>query len=95
MSEVIHNSDPQAMADVAREIKRYAEGISGSVQKLQNRHRAMHASWSGEQYDRFTEVVQAVKSKLDKQTERLKEIAADVDKDAAALADALHIDIKR
>ncbi len=90
----IRNSDPQVMHDIAKEIKRYAETVKSDVQKLSNKHRAVGGSWSGEQYDRFTEIVESVKSNLDKQAQRLCDISIDVEKDAAALAEALGVVIR-
>lgn len=90
----IRNSDPQVMHDISKEIKRYAETVKNDVQKLSSKHRSIGGSWSGEQYDRFTEIVESVKNNLDKQVERLCEIAADVEKDATALAEALGVAIR-
>lgn len=94
MAQVIKNSDPQAMHDMAKEIRRYSENLSRDLQKLANKHSAMHSSWSGDQYDKFTEIIQSVKSRLEKQAARLTEIASEVDKDAQALAAAQKIVLK-
>lgn len=90
----IKNSDPQIMHDISKEIKRYAETVKSDVQKLVNKHRNIGGSWSGEQYDRFTEIVESVKKNLDTQAERLCEIAAEVDKDSVALAEALGVTLR-
>ena len=90
----IRNSDPQVMHDISKEIKRYADTVKNDIQKLSNKHRNVGGSWSGEQYDRFTEIVESVKNNLDKQAERLCEIAREVEKDSAALAEALGVVIR-
>lgn len=94
MAQVIKNSDPQAMHDMAKAIRRYADELSKDLQRLANKHAAMHAYWSGEQYDRFTEIIKTVKSDLEKQAAGLSGIAADVEKDAQALAAAQNIALR-
>lgn len=94
MADVIRNSDPQAMHDIAKEIRKYADGLKNDIQKLMNRHTNMNGSWSGEQYNSFTECVVQAKKKLEKQAAELQTIAQEVDKDAQALAAAQGVVIK-
>ena len=90
----IKNSDPQVMHEISKEIKRYAETVKKDIEKLSNKHRAVGGSWSGEQYDSLTRILESVKSNLDKQVERLFEISREVEKDSLALADSMGEKIK-
>lgn len=94
MAEVIRNSDPQALHDIAKEIRRYADGLRTDIRKLTERHGNMHASWSGDQYDAFTDCIMQVKKTLEQQSDELQMIAKEVDKDAQALAAAQGVAIK-
>lgn len=92
---IVNNSDPQALIDIAKEIRRYADTLKSDVAKLVNRNRSIGSSWSGKQYDDFTEIIVSVKDSLDKQADTLCKIAADVDADAVALADAIGVKVRR
>lgn len=94
MADMIRNSDPQAMHDIAKEIRKYADGLKNDIQKLMYRHSNMNGSWSGDQYNAFTNCVLQVKKTLEKQAVELQAIAQDVDKDAQALAIAQGVTIR-
>lgn len=92
---VINNSDPQALIDIAKEVRKYADTLKSDISKLVNRHNSIGGSWSGKQYDDFTAIIVGVKDSLDKQTDALLKIATDVDADAVALADALGVKVSK
>lgn len=94
MADTIRNSDPQAMHDIAKEIRKYADGLKNDIQKLVGRHNNMSGSWSGEQYDSFTDCIMQAKKTLEKQAEELQTIAREVDNDAQALAAAQGVVIR-
>ena len=94
MDGQILNSDPQVMSDIAKEILRYATTLKSEVGRLYSKNRAVGANWSGEQYEKFSEVIANVKKTLDEQADKLASIASDVKKDAVALAEALGVKIK-
>lgn len=95
MARTIRNSDPQAMREIAREIRNYGESLTADVKKLADRHAGIHSEWSGEQYDRFTDVIAGVKGEVEKQAARLAEIASEVEKDALNLEKMLSGDGNR
>lgn len=89
----IRNSDPKAMLDIAKEIRRYADGLKSDVGKLMNRHNNMSGSWSGEQYNEFTDCIMQAKKALEKQAGELLQIAEEVEKDAKQLIEAQSVKI--
>lgn len=88
MARVINGSDIQAIYDISKEVRKYAESLKQDVHRLVSNHRRVGASWSGKQYDEFTEIIEEARKKLDSQAERLTEIAAAVKEDAQLLTDA-------
>lgn len=94
MSDIIRNSDPQQMHDIAKEIRKYADGLKSDIGKLMQRHSNMSGSWSGNQYNAFTDCIIQVKKTLEQQADELQMIAKEVDKDAQALAVAQGVVIK-
>lgn len=93
-NDIIKNSDPKAIRDIAKTIAEYADGLKTDMKKLAQRHQGMHSCWSGKQYDDFSRVIADVNSAVDKQSGELWAIANDTEKDAEQLAKALGIKLR-
>ncbi len=85
----INNTQVQTLRDISKAVKEYAEGVKADIDKLVSRHDLISNEWSGEQYDRLSEILREAQKKLTRQSEVLKEISADVMKDAERLEIAM------
>ena len=55
------------------------------MKKLLQTHQGMHTNWSGKQYDDFTRAIENANAVIEKQAEKLLQIAHDVEEDAKQL----------
>jgi WXG100 family type VII secretion target len=85
MNELINNSDPDEMLKIAKKIATYADNLKQDMKKLKEAHQGIRTSWSGQQYDDFSRVIENTDSVIQKQAEQLLKISADVEDDARQL----------
>lgn len=88
MSNIINGSDIQVLYDISKEISKYADSLREDIHRLVSKHRQIGNSWSGNQYDDFTEIIESARKKLETQAQRLIEISSAVKKDADLLSEA-------
>ncbi len=89
MNKMINNSNPDEMLKISKKIALYAENLKKDMKKLVQTHQGMHSSWSGKQYDDFTQAITEANAVIEKQTEKLLVISKDVENDAKQLKVAL------
>lgn len=89
MDKMINNSNPDEMLKASKKITAYAENLKKDMKKLLQTHQGMHSCWSGRQYDDFTRVIEETDREIQKQTDKLLQIASDVESDARQLKIAL------
>lgn len=95
MSELINNTDPQAIENLSGKIVDYAKNLLREMQSLVDTHDNMQYYWSGDQYDKMSNSIVEMKTDVGSQARELLRIAENMHNQAVSLANATGVALQR